>query len=481
MNDETIPGPAKLAAVLARRLQDDLVGEGRKEPTHIGERPGLDRIDDYEMGRHDRPYTPPDADQEFARLAAKSVTNLIPRAITAVTQKLRVLGYRRLDATVPMDELPEWRLFKRNGMDSRQRQVHHAAIKYGLAFVTVDMDGAWTSLSPRRTSVEYADASAGIVAAAFTVITMPNPLKPGGGRGVLWDGPTRYAVTFKSLLDAKSFEVGEPIDTGFDECPVAAFAPFRDIEGSTPGIVAGLIPAQNRLNQTTFDLLTGQTNSTFAVRTVAGLVPDTVRERVPVDPDDESLGYEWVDVLDDNGRPQLKEVKVSARTIMYSESPDTKFGSLPPAPLDGLIASVEQAINVFASMASIPAYYFNSIDGVSARALNAADATLVALAESAQAALSESWERVFRWARVSVGESDNDWFMAEVGWADPRNRSEAELADAASKWVAAGAPKRGVWRMFSGMNPALEQEWLELSEQELPDDPSGSFGRAARE
>ncbi len=81
----------------------------------------LERIDDYMQGKHDDPYMPAQADDEYRLLAERAVSNWMPLLVGTPAQALYVDSFRRgrsgeADATEP---LVEWQHWQRSRLDAR--------------------------------------------------------------------------------------------------------------------------------------------------------------------------------------------------------------------------------------------------------------------------------------------------------------------------------------------------------------------------
>jgi len=87
----------------------------------------------------------------------------------------------------------------------------------------------------------------------------------------LYDDTTVYFLSVDAggdrpeHLDTRSHEIGL--------CPVVRLADLPDPDGRAPGEVEPLIPVQNRINQTIFDLLVAQTLSALKIGTMSGMAP----------------------------------------------------------------------------------------------------------------------------------------------------------------------------------------------------------------
>lgn len=433
------------------------------------------KFDRYLHGQHDDPYMPDTADAEYKLLAKRAVTNHIPLLVRAPVQGCYVDGFRAgkrgasLGVREELVDSPAWDHWQRSRLDSRQTSIYHAAAAYGHAFVLTerrDGDEKSTSrgLSPLRTSAIYADpASDEDPVAALHVERWPSKKRP--GRAIFWDGPEKYLISFKEK-GYSTFTMTFDSDNGTGECPVTRFAPEVDLDGRTHGVVEQVIPLQDRLNQTVFDLLIAQTYGSFKVRYATGMAPPYVQEAVF---DDQGNFVQFRPKLDENGQPIVKKVSINGKTFLHAEDPNTKFGSLDETPLDGYIAALKDVSERLSAVTQTPpTYLLGQIANLSAEALNAAEKTFDRKVESWRKSFGESWERVFRLAsRMDGDDASAEDFHGEVVWRDMESRALSQTADALGKLAdQVGVPRRALWEEVPGMTQQKLDRWLEMTEEE---------------
>ena len=441
----------------------------------------LERIDQYIRGKQDDPYMPAQADDEYRLLAKRAISNWLPLLIDTPAQALYVDGFRpgRRGGDLPTDASltsPEWEHWQRSRMDARQAAVYRGPLGFGHAFVLTEKTKKGViskGLSPKRTAALYEDPANDID--PKTVLTIDNyPSQDGKtpGRARMWDGIAEYKVTFKSMTDEKSIRVFSPKRHGFSECPVTRFAAQVDLEGRTLGVVEPMIPIQNRMNQTIFDLLVAQTYTSHTVRFVTGMAPPVQRELIDADGNvvtDPSLAVDSRIKLDAAGNPMPVPMNHSARRFHFAEDPDVQFGSLPGGPLQPLIESADMTLRHLSAISQTPPHHLlGQIANMSAEALQAAETALSRKIAQFRASFGESWERVFRLAGEANGDTASaDDFSGEVLWRDMESRSIAQAADAYGKLAEQlGIPKKGLWKRVPGVTQNEYNDWEEMAEEE---------------
>jgi hypothetical protein len=461
-----------------------------KELLAILDRDGarIQRIDDYMHGEHDDPYMPPQADDEYRLLAKRAVSNWMPLLIGTPAQALYVDGYRPGTKASGLPSASsstsgQWSHWQRSRMDARQAAVYRGALGYGHSFVLTEKTkkGVMSKgLSAKRTAALFEDpANDETPYAAITVVSKPRGETPGKAR--LFDGKREYAVSFKSYTDADSIRVGGGKLHGATECPVTRFAASVDLEGRTIGVVEPMIPLQNRINQTIFDLLVAQTYTSHEVRYVTGMAPPLQMEMldengmVTTDP---TLAVDSRPKLDPAGNPIPAAINHNARRFLFAEDPDVKFGSLPAGPIGSLIDSVDMSIRHLAAVSQTPPHHLlGQIANLSAEALLAAETALSRKITEFQSIFGEAWERVFRLAAELEGNTaEQEDFSGEVQWRDMESRSLAQAADALGKLAdQLGIPKRGLWKRVPGITQTEYEDWEQMAEE---DDSVGQLASA---
>ena len=436
--------------------------------------PRLNRIDAYVQGYHDGPYMPPQADDEYRLLAKRAISNWMPLLVNTPAQALYVDSFRRgftTDDASTDAPSPEWQHWQTSRLDARQASIHRAALAYGHAFALTETTsrGVRTKgLSPLRTAALYEDpANDDTPFAALTVTGKPTA---DGQRGTarMWDASHEYAVSFLSYTDSESIRITPVGRHGAAECPVTRFAAAVDLEGRTVGVVEPMIPLQNRINQSVFDLLVAQTYGSFKVRWATGMAPPLQMEPVHADEHDPTSEIiDWRPKLGPDGRPMPAPINVNAKRFLFAEDPEVKFGTLDESPLAGFIASIDMSIRHLSAVSQTPPHYLlGQIANLSAEALQAAELSLSRKIEEFRHAFGESWERVFRLAGELSGNVASAADQAgEVIWRDVEMRSLAQSADGLGKLAESlDIPKRGLWSRVPGVTQTEMDEWERLRE-----------------
>ena len=445
------------------------------------------KIDRYCRGDHDKPYTPRHATDEYKELANRSITNWSMMPVKAVVQGLTVDGFR--SSVAPGEELvdpirtSQWDLWQKSRMDAHQIAVHRSALQFGHSFVVVDTAGGgepvMRGLSPLRTVALFVDPAWDDNAELVLSFT-PSVFGGGVQRFRAWTR-VHYIEGFFGAGGGSEVTITHEEAHGFaGQNPVTRFAASVDLEGRTVGLVEPMIPLQDRLNQTQFDLLITQAYSAWKVRTATGLIPQMKMRPVyeldgngepVVDPaSGEKVIVSYTEVIDPaTGLPVPAEQNLSQADMLFAEDPSARFGTLDATELAGFIAASELGTRQYSAIAQVPPHYMlGEIANISAEAIEAAGETLTNLTEEFARMFGESWERVFRLASYISGDVDGaeDWH-GEVIWRDTGLNTLARDADALGKLAEMlDVPKRGLWARVPNVTVTELGEWDALRAQD---------------
>ncbi|WP_018348217.1 phage portal protein [Longispora albida] len=416
-------------------------------PAYRAESDRLDRIDRYMKGDHPGPYTPRSASREYKLLAERSITNLLPLVVSGVAQALYVTSYTLRDGKPGRG----WQHWQSNRMDARQTAIHRAALTYGTAYVTVlpGIDPLTKTpmpvirgVSPRRMIAAWDDpAGDDWPAMALRV----DPIRDGRWNLRLYDATHIYYLTCAKGGDGITYVRSD--EHGAGVCPVVAFRALPDLEGRVTGEVEPLIPAQDRLSQTIFDLLVAQSFGSFNVRFATGMAPE----------------------LDANGQPV--PLAVDARRFLMAEDPDTRFGQLDGTPLGPLLDSADASMRHMAVMSQTPASdLLGQLANLSAEALAAARDGQTRRRVEYEVGFGENWEQVLQLSAALAGDAEGAAeTAAEVRWRDMEARSLSQIVDALGKAATMlGIPPEALWSRIPGVTQTEVDEWKQLRRDSDP-------------
>lgn len=424
--------------------EDELRAQIARLGAELDRRLGTVRnLDNIYEGRHPVPraVSQAKATNAYRMLMDLSQSNWPKLVVDSVEERLEVQGMRfGEDAS---DDV--WDIWQENCLDADSGLVHQATLATGRAYAIVwaGPDGR-PKITPEHaetTIVEYAPGTRRTRLAALRrwmeedetwAATLYRP--EGIYKFKADKSPTTPAADkwMRRDVDGEAWPLANPLAV----VPVVEFAVNRTLRpapfGSGSGEFAGDLGHIDRINYTIFSGLVAMTWSGFPIRALIG---DPI-------------------LRDDDGNP-LKPFDVAADKLVQVENPDGKLVQLPESDLDNYFKAAETHIKHFAAITKTPAHYLlGELVNLSADAIRAAEAALIAKTRRHQRSLGESWEEVLRLALRVVDPEDARASdpSGETIWRDPENRSRAEAADAAVK-LNGILPRQLLWSKFLGLSP----------------------------
>lgn len=361
--------------------------------------------------------------------------------VNAVAERLAVIGFRFAGA-----DADAWAIWQASHMDADSRLVQRDALVMGSSFVMVQPSDA------NPTGVE---------------ITAESPLET----TVLYEpGNRRHRVAgFKRFGDDDGQAVTDVlvlpdvIATWYPDEQLAEQAPNPAGEVGVIEIVpqprtvgwprSELTPALSPTDRITTLLFNRMVSADYgAFRQVWATGIRVARQTIATE-DGETVRA-------------VRPFDVGANRLLINEDPAGRFGSIPEAVLKGFLDSVQQDVEQLAAITQTPAHYLTgTLANLSADALKAAEAGLVAKIADRALFVGESWEEAMRFALRLTGNPAATDIAAEVVWRDFETRSLAQLADALVKLAQLGVPRRVLWEKWGATQQEIER-WEQLAAAE---------------
>lgn len=408
-------------------------------------------------------------------LAQKSQTNFLPLVLESYSQSMKVDNYLAGvdDAAgagpVQRDTAAPWEWWQRNKFDARQTGVHHAALKYGVSYVTV-----LPSMDPRNDAPNSAVYLRGVSPRQMTAIygermewdpRVGGPvdddwpmyaLEVNGSMIRFYDEERVHFIGAKqvpqsplgwrdpSYSSVQNFDYIESRAHGVGVCPIVRYQDRVMLDGEEQfGIVEPLLAIQSRIDETVFEMSVAQYYSAFKQRYVMGWMPDS----------------------------QAAALKQAASDTWFFKDPQVKVGQFDAADLKGYLDSKASATRDLAAIGQVPAQNLG-IEGIS----NISEATLAALeagkdrkSSEIETSLGESHEQMLRTCAHITGDvAAAADYASEVKWREATARSFAQTVDGLTKLgQALGVPEEILWEDI----PGWTREKI-LRARRLREDPS---------
>lgn len=389
----------------------------------------------YYEGDQDLPAGPEQHKEAFRRFQALSRTNLCLLCTESMVHRLQVTGYR--DNAGQTLSNPVWRLWQATKLDARQFAAYRKAFSRGAAYVTVGVDPRNQS-KPRVTiegpenvivETDPADTSRRLAALrlwhdSIAKRWMSTVYVPGVRyhwqtvRQVRSTDPVSMTLKWDPSVWEQRGDPGR----SFPEVPVVPF--LNGDEGEDPRAeFAPGIDVQNRLNLTLLNRLSAERYAAYRQRWMSNY--ETEEDPVtglPMAPFRPGTDQVWTVPPPEPGQPE------------------TRFGDFAQTDTSQMLRGVEADMRAFAAVTLTPVYYLpGDLVNIGADSVAALDAGHVAKVRQRMANFGESWEEVLALMAAIAG-IDADLSQGEVAWARPENFNPAQVADYASKLVAAQIP-----------------------------------------
>lgn len=431
----------------------------------------LNRIGAYVRGQHASVYVPRSAKSEYKWLLDRSTVNFLPLVVSVISQNLHVDGYvpSGQEDGNPDPAKGPWQLWNANKWTSKQHGLHRSIAKYGVSYavvlpgqITDDPDSeeitpsaVMRPVSPRRLTALYED-DVDDEWPLYAIEVRDIASEKGWRRLIrLYDDSARYTLVTRENSEEPIWpESDDPLvaqgvpsieehDLGL--CPVVRFTRDYDLDGEldVSGEVEPLIPLQDQLNTTTFNLLMAMQYAAFRQRWVTGMV-----------------------TTDEKGRPK-QPFRSGVDRLFTAESPDTKFGEFGQTDVAGFLNGREAAIRHMSTIAQVPPYHLlGQVANLSAEALQAARDGLDRKVEELQGVLTEPYKQTLRLASKAAGDKAN-WLddSGRVLWRDTAGRAYAATVDALGKIATSlGVPATELWRKIPGVTAEEVAAWQKAAE-----------------
>lgn len=366
-------------------------------------------------------------DSRLARLGV----NYPKLVVSALADRLHLGGI--LYAGDPSDA---WTLFQQIGGAQLAALVHNDRLLYGSAYVTVwaDEGGRPTLTGDNPLSMwHYSDPATGRVEYAVRRWKCPT-----GDRAAVYTASTveLYASnTQETPGNSPAWKRTAEVDNPLEVCPVVPFVRRSSLADPPCGAsaISDVVDLSDAIAKLLSDAMVTSEFYARPRRWATGLEIEEDEEGRPIDPFGE-------------GR------------MLQSESPETKFGQLNPAPMDGyadLIATLTQQIG---SLTGLPPHYLglHGDQPANAEGVKASETQLVVTAYAEHEQLARPWADV-GWLLDAVAGSRSadldDRGNWSVDWRSPEIRTIAQAADAAGKMREMGVPLGYVLREVLDMDP----------------------------
>jgi hypothetical protein len=402
--------------------------------------------------------------QTFRTFLAESGANWCELIVNAVAERLQVTGFR-IGAEADSDAA--WAIWQANSLDADAELVQTDALVQGSAFLLVQPDDdnptgvAITGESAMQAAVLYAPGSRRTRIAGYKrYAAEPWELAPGAAGAIEVLITPEEIWTWFPDSTTPAVQSNPAGFVGLIEIvpqPRTLAPPRSELHSATS--------IQDRIHTTIFNRLVATDYGAFRQIWATGI---KIARQVIKTPDGEAVKV-------------TRPFDVGANRLLANEAPDGKFGSFPESTLAGYLSSVEQDVSQLAAITQTPPYYLHGqMVNLSADAIKASEAGLVAKCRRRSRHFGEGYEDAMRCALTLTGSPAATDISAEVIWADMETRSEGARVDALVKMATLGVPRRVLWQKW-GATPQEIDDWEKMIASQaaetvaiLPNPPRGT-------
>lgn len=416
-------------------------------------------LDAYYRGDHPLPRGTSDkAKRAYRHLLARGRSNWMALVVDAVTERLRVEGFR-VGGDTQSDQDVWNRLWQANHLDAEQRMVYTEAVLNARAYVLVDpfstVTGDMPRITPEHPAQVYVEHSPGDRRRRDAAVKLWVDDRVGEAHANLYLPNVIYK--YRAPVKGGSLPQGgklkwEPREPEGEDWPLehdlgVPMVPFyNNARMLKQGVseIAGVLDIQDRVNETLFQRLLAAQFAAFRQRWASGIKVQEDADGNPVEPFAAEVDRLWV-----------------------AEDKDVKFGEFTESNLKNYIEAVEADIQHIAAITRTPPHYLLGQSGAfpSGESLKATETGLVMKVRSRQEDFGEAWEEVLRLASHAGGLGEVPEH-SEVDWRDPESRTEGELVDSLLKMAALNVPQEALWRRW-GATPTEIARWKTMQTSTL--------------
>lgn len=437
---------------------------------------------DYYNGDHPLKFASPEFSTQVGGLFegfSDNWTQVIP---DAVTERMVPMAFRLESGEL---DKAAWKAWRRNECDIEVSLALLEALITGRSYALVwKPDGVNTEITfhdSSRAVVEYVPGKRRVRKAGL-VIWVDGEREFGtlflrdrtGKQYVYWF--SRHIGPASDLSDGLMVGAGSEwqltgeMPNPLDAVPLVPLENRARLHGKPVSEIANVIPLQDSVNTLWSHLMTASDQLALPARAVLGMDRPT---REIIDPEtDEVIGEE-----------DLPIDRFRSDRLLWLEREGAQIAEFSAADLTNYTKVIEVAVqHIAAQTRTPPSYLTGEMVNISADALIASEAGLVSKVQERQRFFGAALREVMRLEALASGDPARAESLAlgSVVWRDPQFRSEAQYADALTKYKAINVPDEALWERIPGVQPDEIERWKTMRTDQaaaiVGGDVAGLFG-----
>lgn len=239
------------------------------------------------------------------------------------------------------------------------------------------------------------------------------------------------------------------------EVPLVELANRSRLRSRPRSEIRNVIPLQNTVNTLWAHLITASDQLALPARAVLGMDRPT---KEILDSDGEVIGEE-----------DLPIDRFRSDRLLWLEREGAQIAEFSAADLTNYTKVIEVAVQHIAAQTRTPPHYLaGQMVNVSADALVASESGLVAKAVEMQRGFGSGIRDIARLEAKASGDTARAESLAlgSVIWRDAQYRSDAQYADALTKYKAINVPDEALWERIPGVTPDEIERWKSMRDDQ---------------
>lgn len=422
---------------------------------------------DYYNGEHPLKFASPEFTTQSGELFKGFSDNWCQTIPDAIAERLMPMAFRLEDGSLDNDA---WKAWRRNECD----------VEVSLAFLEALITGRSYALVWKPNGVEteitFQDATSAVV-----------EYKPGtrreraAGMTVWVDGDQEKAALFfpetvhwftrpaDQAGSAAEWVETESMANPLGVVPLVPLENRARLHGRPISEIANVIPLQDTVNTLWAHLMTASDQLALPARAVLGMDRPT---REIIDSEGEVIGEE-----------DLPIDRFRSDRLLWLEREGAQIAEFSAADLTNYTNVIEVAVqHIAAQTRTPPSYLTGEMVNISADALIASEAGLVSKVQERQRFFGAALREVMRLEALAAGDTARAEALrlGSVVWRDAQFRSEAQYADALTKYKSINVPDEALWERIPGVQPDEVERWKSMRTDQaaaiVGGDIAGLFG-----